>query len=186
MVNQMVSSNGLSTECSDQAIWELKIKLSSKGPAQVNILCLAPHQGKLPEDKSVLCLLFGKRFQNSTRTYRGVDRVQGLSLCLILLHLLILKLFLLKTTPNRTHRPALRPPEGLQNWTRVVTAVFGLLAALRRRYIQDAQGGPRRDALRQAVDEAGRGILEEVEVKGKIFLDVGNAMFLINDLFIEN
>lgn len=67
----------------------------------------------------------------------------------------------------------------------MVTAVFALLAALRRRYIQDAQGGPRRDALRQAVDEAGRGILEE-EVKGKIFLDVGNAMFLINDLFIEN
>ena len=62
----------------------------------------------------------------------------------------------------------------------MVTAVFGLLAALRRRrYIQDAQGGPRRDALRQAVDEAGMEILEEVKVKGKgeDFFDVGNAFF---------
>ena len=44
---------------------------------------------------------------------------------------------------------------GLQNWSSVATAVFGLLAALRRRrYVRDAQGGPQRDALRQAVDEA--------------------------------
>lgn len=44
--------------------------------------------------------------------------------------------------------------QGLQNWSSVATAVFGLLAALRRRrYVRDAQGGPQRDALRQAVDE---------------------------------
>ena len=60
----------------------------------------------------------------------------------------------------------------------MVTAAFGLLAALRRRrYIQDAQGGPRRDALRQAVDEAGMGILEEVKVKGK-----GEVFFLMLEM----
>ncbi|CAJ1399109.1 unnamed protein product [Effrenium voratum] len=44
-------------------------------------------------------------------------------------------------------------PKGLSNWRAIVTAVFGLLAALRRRYVQDALGGPRRDALREAADE---------------------------------
>ena len=44
--------------------------------------------------------------------------------------------------------------KGLRHWSRIVAAVLGLLAALsRRRYVRDALGGPRRDVLRQAVDE---------------------------------
>ena len=54
-----MSSNRLSTECSDQAIWELKIKLSSKGPAQVKILCLA--KVNVAEYKPVLAVTFFKQ-----------------------------------------------------------------------------------------------------------------------------
>ena len=44
-------------------------------------------------------------------------------------------------------------PDGLKHWTKVALCVFALLAALKQRYLRGVGTSPRRDVLRQAVDE---------------------------------